>query len=80
MDFLIYEIVFIFASNEFLKLKHTNFIGGYAHGPEFGETVQSSLRSACNELTPQVIGIIDAVAPPDEILNSSLGMSDGRYI
>ncbi|PAV71559.1 hypothetical protein WR25_17192 [Diploscapter pachys] len=56
----------------------TLYIGGYAHGPEFGETIRSSLRSACSELTPQVIAIIDAVAPPDEILNSSLGMSDGR--
>lgn len=81
MDLFTYGIFFIFALNEFLKLiRSMHFIGGYAHGPEFGERIRSELRSVCSELTPQVIAIIDAVAPPDQILSSSLGMSDGRHV
>lgn len=52
--------------------------GGYATGPNMAKFVKESILKICSDLKPQMIGIIDALAPPDFVLNSILGKSDGK--
>lgn len=40
-------------------------------------TVKKLLMKFSNQLKDEAIGIIDALAPPDEILGSIFGSSDG---
>ncbi|TKR61008.1 hypothetical protein L596_028180 [Steinernema carpocapsae] len=60
--------------------KHVSafYMGGYCSGPEFGKTLQSELAKAEDEMTVDAIAVCDAIAPPDFVLNSSLGCSDGN--
>ncbi|KAK0178954.1 hypothetical protein PV327_007790 [Microctonus hyperodae] len=52
--------------------------GGYCSGPKMAETVRESILNLCGQLKPEAVAIADALAPPDFILNSVLGMSDGK--
>ncbi|PRP80277.1 peroxisomal acyl-coenzyme A oxidase 3-like [Planoprotostelium fungivorum] len=40
--------------------------------------VRQGLIQLCQELKPEAVSLVDAVAPPDELLNSPLGASDGQ--
>lgn len=51
--------------------------GGYANSPKFSEFVKEGILKMCSELKPEAVGIADALAPPDFVLNSVLGKSDG---
>ncbi|KAJ8920088.1 hypothetical protein NQ315_011743 [Exocentrus adspersus] len=52
--------------------------GSYASGPEMSRNVKDSILMLCKRLKSQSLGIIDALAPPDYVINSVLGRSDGR--
>lgn len=41
-------------------------------------TIHESILSLCSNLKDDSVSLVDALAPPDFILNSSLGYSDGR--
>jgi len=41
------------------------------------ELVREKVRQLCGTLKSEVAGIIDAIAPPDGVLNSPIGASDG---
>uniref|UniRef100_A0A1I7XJI1 ACOX domain-containing protein n=1 Tax=Heterorhabditis bacteriophora TaxID=37862 RepID=A0A1I7XJI1_HETBA len=56
----------------------TLYIGSFCNGPKFGEGVRSSMREVEKALVPDAVALVDAIAPPDFILHSTLGMSDGR--
>jgi acyl-CoA oxidase len=56
----------------------TYFTGGYCTGPEMADLVKENILLLCAELKPEAIAIADALAPPDFVLNSVLGMSDGK--
>jgi acyl-CoA oxidase len=56
----------------------TFYIGRFASGPDFGDFVRSSLLQKCQEIKDSVVTIADSLAPPDWVLNSVLGRSDGR--
>ncbi|XP_077292110.1 peroxisomal acyl-coenzyme A oxidase 3-like [Arctopsyche grandis] len=51
--------------------------GGYANSPKFSEFVKEGILKLCSELKPEAVAIADALAPPDFVLNSVLGKSDG---
>ncbi|EYC45867.1 hypothetical protein Y032_0414g1028 [Ancylostoma ceylanicum] len=53
------------------------YIGGYCYKEDFGKGLRSAIRSLENDLLPDAVALVDAVAPPDFVLNSALGMSDG---
>ncbi|XP_034938028.1 peroxisomal acyl-coenzyme A oxidase 3 isoform X2 [Chelonus insularis] len=52
--------------------------GGYCSGPQLADFIRESILELCGQLKPEAVGIADALAPPDFVLNSVLGMSDGK--
>lgn len=51
--------------------------GGFTNTSKFSEVVKEAILKLCSELKPDAIAIIDALAPPDFVLNSVLGKSNG---
>lgn len=60
--------------------KHLSYfyIGGFSQGTEFSEFVRSGLVKACGDIKDSAVSIADALSPPDFVLNSILGKSDGK--
>lgn len=60
--------------------KHLQYLyqGGYAVGSQPATIIQDSVLRLCSELKDEAIALIDVVAPPDFLLNSALGASDGQ--
>ncbi|XP_063973810.1 peroxisomal acyl-coenzyme A oxidase 3-like isoform X2 [Diachasmimorpha longicaudata] len=56
----------------------TFYQGGYCGGPQMIEIIRAGILRLCAELKPDAVSIVDALAPPDFIVNSVLGMSDGK--
>ncbi|XP_060527948.1 peroxisomal acyl-coenzyme A oxidase 3-like isoform X2 [Cylas formicarius] len=52
--------------------------GGFTNGPEFSLMVKDAILHLCDVLKPECMGIIDGMAPPDFVVNSVLGKSNGR--
>lgn len=55
-----------------------SFSGGFASGPEPAQSIREGILSLCTALKPDAVSLVDALAPPDFILNSALGQSDGH--
>lgn len=53
-------------------------IGGYANGPLASVIVKGSVIDLCSSLKDEAVTLADAIVPPDFILNSVLGASNGR--
>lgn len=60
--------------------KHIPYLyqGGYAVGPNPTVIIQDSILHLCSELKDDAVSLIDVIAPPDFILKSALGASDGQ--
>ncbi|CAH0555764.1 unnamed protein product [Brassicogethes aeneus] len=60
--------------------KHTTvfYKGGYASGPNITDFIQNQVLKLCSELKDDAISLVDVIAPPDFILNSVLGHSNGE--
>ena len=54
------------------------FLGGFAIGSTMADLVKEGILRLCGELKPEAVGIADSLAPPDFILNSIIGRSDGK--
>ncbi|XP_063378384.1 peroxisomal acyl-coenzyme A oxidase 3 [Cydia fagiglandana] len=52
--------------------------GGFASGPALASLVRSGVAELCAALQPDVVGVVDALAPTDFVLNSVLAKSDGK--
>lgn len=52
--------------------------GGFATTPMFSKLVREGVLEMCSVLKKNIVPIIDALAPPDYVLNSVLGRSDGK--
>lgn len=55
----------------------TFYQGCFATGDNFADSVRSGLLKCCGQLKDSAISIADALAPPDFVLNSVIGKSDG---
>lgn len=55
----------------------TLYEGGYFSGPEPNRLLKNAILKVCSELKPDAVALADAFAPPDFILNSVLGYSNG---
>lgn len=55
----------------------TLYEGGYTKEPTFVTILQDSILKLCNDLKDDAVALIDALAPPDWVINSVLGFSDG---
>lgn len=56
----------------------TFYIGGFADGSKFSEVVRASLIKECEAIKDSSVSIADALSPPDYVLNSVIGKSDGK--
>ncbi|XP_021962932.1 peroxisomal acyl-coenzyme A oxidase 3 isoform X2 [Folsomia candida] len=52
--------------------------GGYAKGPLAATLIRETILSLCEILKQDAVAAVDAIAPPDFIINSCLGRSDGQ--
>ncbi|PSN36382.1 Peroxisomal acyl-coenzyme A oxidase 3 [Blattella germanica] len=51
---------------------------GYAVGPDPSRLIRESIVQLCLQLKPNAVALADVLAPPDFILNSAIGKSDGK--
>ncbi|OXU18462.1 hypothetical protein TSAR_010776 [Trichomalopsis sarcophagae] len=72
------KLVLMYSLSCLEKHLSTFYQGGYCTGPQMAELVKENILILCDELKPEVVAIADALAPPDFVLNSVLGMSDGK--
>ncbi|XP_067117434.1 peroxisomal acyl-coenzyme A oxidase 3 [Osmerus mordax] len=56
----------------------TLYQGAYISGREPAETVQIAILTLCSLLKDEAVTLVDAIAPPDFILNSPIGKADGE--
>ena len=56
----------------------TLYEAGYYIGPEPNRLVRKAILQLCSDLKPDAVALVDAIAPPDFVLNSVLGRSDGN--
>ncbi|XP_011309001.1 peroxisomal acyl-coenzyme A oxidase 3 [Fopius arisanus] len=56
----------------------TFYQGGYCSGHLMVENIRNGILRLCGELKPEAVAIVDALAPPDFLVNSVLGMADGK--
>lgn len=52
--------------------------GGYAQTPDMSKQVKENILTLCRDLKADSLSVIDGIAPPDYVVNSVLGKSDGR--
>uniref|UniRef100_A0A1B6L293 Acyl-coenzyme A oxidase n=1 Tax=Graphocephala atropunctata TaxID=36148 RepID=A0A1B6L293_9HEMI len=52
--------------------------GGYVEGSDQSQLIQSAILSLCDQLRLEAVALVDSVAPPDFVLNSALGNSNGE--
>ncbi|XP_054267166.1 peroxisomal acyl-coenzyme A oxidase 3-like [Macrosteles quadrilineatus] len=59
--------------------KHLVYLhqGGFIDGHQ-SQLIQDTVLSLCDQLKNEAVSLVDAIAPPDFILNSVLGNSDGE--
>lgn len=55
----------------------TFYQGCFTSGDSFADTIRSELLNFCGQLKDSSVAIVDALAPPDFVLNSVIGKSDG---
>jgi len=55
-----------------------SFKGGYTNGPLASVTIKQSITDLCLSLKNEAVTLADAIVPPDFILNSVLGASNGQ--
>lgn len=60
------------------KYVSTLYQGGYISGPEPTMLMQEAILELCGQLKDDSVALVDAIAPPDFILNSPIGKSDGQ--
>ncbi|XP_050427560.1 peroxisomal acyl-coenzyme A oxidase 3-like isoform X2 [Adelges cooleyi] len=60
--------------------KHLSLMyeGSYANGPLASEVIKESIINLSSSLQNEAVTLADAIAPPDFILNSVLGASNGK--
>ncbi|KAG7307382.1 hypothetical protein JYU34_007569 [Plutella xylostella] len=52
--------------------------GGFASGDSLALLLRAAILEMCAQLKPEVVSVVDALAPTDFVLNSVLGKSDGN--
>lgn len=65
----------LFTLQKYLTLMYQK---GFATGEKPAVLVQDGILKLCSEVKDDAVAIVDAISPPDFILNSVLGYSDGR--
>lgn len=72
------KVLSFFGANLIVKHSGIFYQGGYFSNPSHIELYQQGIMDMLPVLKNEAISMIDAIAPPDFIINSPLGMSDGN--
>lgn len=80
MTRVLYRLFSLFAISALEKHLPTLYAGGYARGPDLATFTQEAVLKLCEEVKSDAVALIDAIAPPDFILKSVLGQSDGQVL
>uniref|UniRef100_A0AAQ5YS56 Acyl-coenzyme A oxidase n=1 Tax=Amphiprion ocellaris TaxID=80972 RepID=A0AAQ5YS56_AMPOC len=56
----------------------TLYQGNYLSGRKPAELVQMAILTLCSQLKDDAVALVDVIAPPDFILNSPIGNTDGQ--
>uniref|UniRef100_A0A8C5CMP0 Acyl-coenzyme A oxidase n=1 Tax=Gadus morhua TaxID=8049 RepID=A0A8C5CMP0_GADMO len=56
----------------------TLYQGGYFSGKNAAEFVNTAILTLCTQLKDEAVALVDVFAPPDFILNSTIGKADGN--
>lgn len=56
----------------------TLYQGGYVSGSRVATLMRQAIVQLCADLKDDAVSLVDVVAPPDHVLNSALGVADGR--
>lgn len=57
---------------------YTHPQGGFATGPNAARLYKQGVLKLLAQLKDEAVALVDTVAPTDFVINSPLGMSDGR--
>lgn len=75
------KLLSLFAAN-LISTKYIGVLyeGGFvsSNGPNVNDLLQTGILELLTELKNDSVSLVDSIAPPDFILNSPLGMSDGN--
>jgi acyl-CoA oxidase len=52
--------------------------GEYATDSNLADLVKGGILQMCSQLKPEAVAVADSLAPPDFVLNSVIGKSDGK--
>ncbi|XP_077445813.1 peroxisomal acyl-coenzyme A oxidase 3 isoform X1 [Stigmatopora argus] len=56
----------------------TLYQGGFLSGKEPAHLIRSAILALCGQLKDDAVALVDAMAPPDFVLNSPIGNADGQ--
>ncbi|KAM8715355.1 hypothetical protein ACLKA7_002418 [Drosophila subpalustris] len=72
------KLLSFYGANLITKYSSLFYQGGYFRNSSHIELYQQGILDLLPVLKNEAVGLVDAIAPPDFILNSPLGMSDGN--
>ncbi len=68
------RILFLSALHCIEKHAAIFYQGGYFNGPNPLSLIHQTILQLCSEIKNDAIALVDAIAPPDYVLNSPLGI------
>lgn len=74
---VLHRILYLSALHLIQKHAATFYQGGYFNSPKPLSLIQETILHLCSEIKNDAIALVDAIAPPDYVLNSPLGVSNG---
>ncbi|KAK5645187.1 hypothetical protein RI129_006487 [Pyrocoelia pectoralis] len=60
------------------KYIHYFYQGGYATTTNFAQLTEEAILMLCSDLKDDAVSLVDAISPPDFLVNSVFGYSDGN--
>ncbi|KAG8199726.1 hypothetical protein JTE90_000822 [Oedothorax gibbosus] len=72
------DLLYLYGLWSMEKHLSTFYEGGFCGTPLAGKLIKEGILKLCEDLKDQAVSLADAISPPDFILNSALGMSDGQ--
>lgn len=75
---VLYQLLSFYGLNLANKYMATLYEGGFCVGQAPARLVKEAILHLLPLIKKEAISLVDAIAPPDFILNSPLGMSDGQ--
>ena len=72
------KLVSLFGLHHLQRHLSDFYEGGFTKGPLLSLLIKKAILKLCEDIKPDAVSLIDAIAPPDFILNSAIGKSDGE--